>query len=74
MLKKTMVLAGAIAMLSLAAPAHADDVTHGNNGVVTGNPVHAPITVPVIACGIAGGIGLQFASCEGNSNTQVQSR
>lgn len=72
-MRKTLVVAGAIAMLGLAAPAHAD-VTHGNNGIVTGNPIHAPITVNAAVCGISAGIGVLISGCEGSPTAQVQSR
>jgi hypothetical protein len=71
-MKKTLVVAGAIAMLALAAPAQAD-VTHGNNGVATGNPIHMPITANPAVCGNNVGIGLLIAGCEGSPTAQVQS-
>ncbi|MER6574408.1 MULTISPECIES: chaplin family protein [Nonomuraea] len=74
-MKKTLVMAGAIALLALAAPAYADDVTHGNNGILTGSPIHLPITAVVPVCG--NNIGIQAVpinGCQGSPNTAVYSR
>ncbi|WP_219471354.1 chaplin [Nonomuraea rhizosphaerae] len=68
MLKKTFVVAGAIAMLSLAAPAQADTVTSGNEGVLSGNQIFAPISLPINVCGVAASvIGITNAGCKGGS-------
>ncbi|MEV0386382.1 chaplin [Nonomuraea sp. NPDC050643] len=70
MLKKVMVVAGAVAMVSLAAPAHAD-ITSGNGGVASGNQVKIPINLPINVCGntvalvnVLGGV----AGCKGGAN------
>ncbi|MEV4115943.1 chaplin [Nonomuraea sp. NPDC049695] len=73
MLKKVMVVAGAVAMLSLAAPAHAD-ITSGEGGVLSGNQVHVPINIPIDVCGNAVAvIGLAFAGCKGGAHVYAPS-
>ncbi|MEQ4715770.1 chaplin family protein [Nonomuraea sp. B19D2] len=73
MLKKVMVVAGAFAMLSLAAPAHAD-ITSGDGSVLGGNQVHAPIAIPINVCGNAVAvIGIAFAGCKGGAHAYVPS-
>lgn len=73
MLKKLVVVTGAVAMLSLAAPAHAD-VTHGNGGVLSGNQLHLPIAVPINICGNAiAVVGVAVAGCKGGANAYVPS-
>ncbi|MEV1166916.1 chaplin family protein [Nonomuraea sp. NPDC049784] len=68
MLKKLMVVTGAVAMLSLAAPAHAD-ITSGDGSVLGGNQVHIPINIPINICGNAVAvIGVAFAGCKGGAN------
>lgn len=72
MLKKVVVIAGALAMVSLAAPAHADDTTSGRNGVLSGNQVFAPISIPVNVCGNAIAIlGTAIAGCKGGASVHV---
>ncbi|MEU6711085.1 chaplin [Nonomuraea sp. NPDC046802] len=73
MLKKAMVLTGALAMLALAAPAHAD-ITSGNGSILGGNQIHAPISIPVNVCGNAVAvIGLAIAGCKGGASSYVPS-
>ncbi|WP_188189224.1 chaplin [Nonomuraea sp. SYSU D8015] len=68
MLKKTLVVAGAAAMLALAAPAAHADVTSGNGGVLSGNQVHLPVSVPINICGNAVAIiGKAIAGCKGGA-------
>ncbi|MEV0619670.1 chaplin family protein [Nonomuraea sp. NPDC050404] len=68
MLKKVIVLAGAAAMLSLAAPAAYADVTSGNGSVLGGNQLHLPVSVPVNVCGNAVAvIGGATAGCKGGA-------
>ncbi|MGR6913687.1 chaplin family protein [[Actinomadura] parvosata] len=68
MLKKVLVLTGAVAMMSLAAPAHADVITDGSGGVLSGNQVVAPITAPINVCGNAVAvIGVGVAGCKGGA-------
>ncbi|GAA2210359.1 hypothetical protein GCM10009850_058180 [Nonomuraea monospora] len=68
MLKKVLVVTGAVAMMSLAVPAHADIVTNGGGGVLSGNQVVAPITAPINVCGNAVAvIGVAVAGCKGGA-------
>src|SRR5688500_7817622 len=70
-LKKTMILAGAFAMLALAAPAQAD-ITSGRNGVLSGNQLFFPITAPINVCGNAVAvIGVAVAGCKGGAGAHV---
>ncbi|TDE42348.1 chaplin [Nonomuraea mesophila] len=67
MLKKAMAVAGAVAMLSLAAPAHAD-ITSGAGGIASGNQLHLPIVIPVNVCGNAVAVvGGALAGCKGGA-------
>jgi hypothetical protein len=70
-LKKTLVVAGTFAMFGLAAPAYADIATNaGNNGILTGTQVFAPIRIPVNVCGNAVGVlGGAGAHCKGGAHT-----
>lgn len=71
MLKKIVVVAGALAMVSLAAPASAD-TTSGRSGVLSGNQIFAPISIPVNVCGNAVAIlGAAVAGCKGGSSVHV---
>ncbi|MEV4170054.1 chaplin [Nonomuraea sp. NPDC049709] len=73
MLKKVMVVTGAVAMMSLAVPAHAD-ITNGTGGVISGNQVHVPIVAPINVCGNAVAvIGLAIAGCKGGANAYAPS-
>ncbi|MFG1704862.1 chaplin family protein [Nonomuraea sp. M3C6] len=73
MLKKIMVVTGAVAMLSLAAPAHAD-ITSGNGGVISGNQLHIPIVAPINICGNAVAvIGVAVAGCKGGAEAYAPS-
>jgi hypothetical protein len=68
MLKKILAVAGAVATLSLVAPAAHADVTSGNGGVLSGNQVHLPISIPINICGNAVAvIGHAFAGCKGGA-------
>ncbi|GAA3543801.1 hypothetical protein GCM10022419_024990 [Nonomuraea rosea] len=66
MLKKTLVVAGAVAMMSLAVPAHAD-ITSGNGSILGGNQLHIPITAPINVCGNSVGVGVLIAGCKGGA-------
>lgn len=68
-LVKSGVAAGAIAGVALmGAPAHADIHTSGNGGVLSGNQVVAPISVPVNVCGNAVAVlGIANAGCVGGA-------
>ncbi|SDK72210.1 Small secreted domain [Nonomuraea maritima] len=68
MLKKVLVVAGAVAAMSLAGvPAHAD-VTNGSGGVLSGNQISIPIIAPVNVCGNGiAVVGLAIAGCEGGA-------
>lgn len=71
MLKKTFVVAGALAMMSLATPASAD-TTSGRSGVLSGNQIFAPISIPVNVCGNAVAIlGVAVAGCKGGASVDV---
>ncbi|SEG80363.1 Small secreted domain [Nonomuraea solani] len=74
MLKKVMVVTGAVAMLSLAAPAHAD-ITNGTGGVISGNQLYFPITAPVNVCGnaisVISVVGGAVAGCKGGAVANV---
>ncbi|MGK5551144.1 chaplin [Actinomadura kijaniata] len=72
MLKKlaaTGVLAFAVAGSVLAAaPANADIETDGSHGVLSGNQIVAPISVPVNVCGNAIAVlGIAGAGCKGGA-------
>ncbi|TMR93738.1 chaplin family protein [Nonomuraea basaltis] len=70
--KKTLVVAGAAAMLAMAAPIAHADVTSGNGGVIAGNQLRLPIGIPVHACGNAvAGIGISVAGCKGGALQNV---
>ncbi|MET9339424.1 MULTISPECIES: chaplin [unclassified Nonomuraea] len=73
MFKKSAVVAGVLAMMALGAPAaHADNITSGNNGVLSGNQIFAPISIPVNVCGNAVGIfGWAVAGCKGGASVDV---
>jgi hypothetical protein len=70
---KTIVKSGAAAaaiagVALVGAPAHADIHTSGNGGVLSGNQVVAPISVPVNVCGNAIAIlGIANAGCVGGA-------
>lgn len=69
MLKKTVVVAGVLALTAIAAPAGADTVTSGDGGVLSGNQVIAPIAVPVNVCGNAVALfGTAIAGCQGGAH------
>ncbi|GAA4050530.1 chaplin family protein [Nonomuraea soli] len=71
MLKKTAVVAGVLALMSLAAPAHAD-ITSGESGVLSGNQIFLPITAPINVCGNALAIaGTAIAGCKGGASAHV---
>ncbi|MFC4118614.1 chaplin family protein [Nonomuraea zeae] len=73
MLKKTLVMAGAVAMMSLATPAHAD-ITSGNGSILGGNQVHVPIVAPINVCGNAiPVIGVAVAGCRGGAGAYAPS-
>ncbi|WP_053175261.1 chaplin family protein [Nonomuraea sp. SBT364] len=71
MFKKAIVVAGALGMLSLAAPAQAD-ITSGRNGLLSGNQLFLPITAPINICGNAVAVaGLAIAGCKGGAGAHV---
>ncbi|MEU7003306.1 chaplin [Nonomuraea sp. NPDC046570] len=71
MFKKSIVVAGVLAMMSLAAPAHADNNTSGRSGVLSGNQIFAPISVPINVCGNAIAIlGVAVAGCKGGASVE----
>ena len=73
MLKKTLAVVGAVAMVSLAAPAHAD-ITSGNGSIVGGNQLHLPIAIPINVCGNAVAVvGVAVAGCKGGAEAYVPS-
>lgn len=61
---------GAMASVALfGAPAHADIHTSGAGGVLSGNQVVAPISVPVNVCGNAVAVlGIANAGCVGGAS------
>ncbi|NRQ36099.1 chaplin [Nonomuraea sp. NN258] len=61
-----MIVAGAIAMMAVAAPAHAD--TSGDAGVLSGNQIFAPITAPLNVCGNSAAVaGVAVSGCKGGA-------
>ncbi|MFE3452719.1 chaplin family protein [Nonomuraea sp. NPDC059194] len=70
MFKKSAVVAGVLAMMAFGAPAaHADNVTSGNNGILSGNQIIAPISIPVNVCGNAVALfGVAVAGCKGGAS------
>lgn len=71
MLKKlalTGALCAAVTSSILAAPAYADIHTDGNGGVLSGNQIIAPISIPVDVCGNAVAVlGVAGAGCKGGA-------
>lgn len=62
--------AGALLAAGVAGPAHADTtaVSAGNNGILNGTQVYAPIQLPVNVCGNSVAVlGVAQAGCEGGS-------
>lgn len=54
-----------------AAPANADIETSGKGGVLSGNQVVAPISIPVNVCGNAVAVlGNAGASCKGGASVK----
>ncbi|MFC6879719.1 MULTISPECIES: chaplin family protein [Actinomadura] len=54
-----------------AAPANADIHTDGSGGVISGNQIFAPISVPVDVCGNAiAVIGTAGAGCHGGASVK----
>jgi hypothetical protein len=44
--------------------------TSGNNGVLSGNQVQAPVRAPIRICGNAGALGgMATAACEGTASS-----
>ena len=67
-LTKVTVLAGVAGALMIAAPAHADDITSGAGGVLSGNQVNAPINAPINVCSLSIPIfGVGVSGCEGGA-------
>jgi hypothetical protein len=68
--KKTFIVVGAFAMLSLAAPAQAG-VVPGHNDVLSGNTVSVPITAPINVCGNSvAALGQAVSGCRGGSSVR----
>ncbi|GAA5082845.1 hypothetical protein HNP84_010088 [Thermocatellispora tengchongensis] len=70
MLKKLGVTFAVAGIVGLAAPAaaHADIVTSGIGGVLSGNQVVVPIVAPINVCGNAVAvIGGAIAGCKGGA-------
>ncbi len=72
MLKKLtaagVLAAAASGVMLLAAPANAG--TNGRGGVLSGNQVVVPISIPVDACGNSVGIlGIAGSGCRGGAST-----
>jgi len=72
---KKFAAAGVVAMatagvLMTSAPAFAGGMdTSGNGGVLSGNQVYAPISIPVDVCGNAIAIlGIAGAGCQGGAS------
>ncbi|MEV4256536.1 chaplin family protein [Spirillospora sp. NPDC049652] len=64
----TGALAAAVSATALAAPANADVHTDGSGGVLSGNQIIAPISIPIVACGNAVALlGLAGAGCKGDA-------
>ncbi len=60
-----VVAAAATGVLLIGSPANADN---GDGGVLSGNRVSVPISIPVSVCGNAVGLlGLAGASCRGGA-------
>ncbi|MFC5187045.1 chaplin family protein [Actinomadura harenae] len=71
MLKK-LALTGALSAVVtgsvLAAPANADIHTNGSGGVLSGNQIIAPISIPIDLCGNAVGVlGTASGGCKGGA-------
>lgn len=70
---KKLTAAGAVAVAATgimlaAAPANADVTTYHSGGILSGNNVIVPITVPVNVCGNAVSvIGISGAGCRGGA-------
>ncbi len=59
----------AVALMGAPAFASTGPVTSGNDSILSGNQVIAPISIPVDACGNAIAIlGVANASCEGGAS------
>jgi hypothetical protein len=68
--KKTIVVLGAFAMLSLAAPAQAG-IVPGHNDVLSENAVTVPITAPINVCGNSvAALGQAVSGCRGGSSVR----
>ncbi|MQY05891.1 chaplin family protein [Actinomadura macrotermitis] len=67
--RAALLTAGFVALGASATPAFADGQhTSGANGVLSGNQINAPISIPVNACGNAVAIlGMAKAGCEGGA-------
>ncbi|MEV5569619.1 chaplin family protein [Spirillospora sp. NPDC052269] len=71
MLKKlalTCALSAAVTGSVLAAPANADIHTNGSGGVLSGNQIIVPISIPIDVCGNAVGLlGTASGGCRGGA-------
>lgn len=79
-LDKTIRRTAAAALIAAAftafgsAPSLADTVSHGDGGVLSGNQVKAPVSVPVNACGNAIAVlGQAAAACKGHASVHPDS-
>ncbi|MBW8484972.1 chaplin family protein [Actinomadura parmotrematis] len=76
---KKLAVTGALGMAVAAsvlgaAPANADINTSGAGGVLSGNQVVAPISIPVDVCGNAIAVlGIAGAGCQGGAATHTHS-
>ncbi|MFI7615928.1 chaplin [Nonomuraea terrae] len=75
MLKKVLVLTGAVAAMTLAAPAAHADITSGKGGIISGNQVRVPINAPVNVCGNGVAVfGFAVAGCKGGAGVHGYKR
>jgi predicted dinucleotide-binding enzyme len=62
--------AAASGVMLLAAPAPANAGTNGRGGVLSGNQVIIPISIPISACGNSAGVlGIAGSGCRGGAST-----
>ncbi|SDH79662.1 Small secreted domain [Sinosporangium album] len=70
-LQRTAVALGVTGMMFMAAPAAMADhhKTSGRHGILSGNQIFAPITVPVNVCGNSIAIlGVAISGCKGGAS------
>jgi hypothetical protein len=67
-----IVAAAASGALLMASPAHAGMDTDGSGGILSGNQVIAPVSIPVHVCGNSVAIiGISGAACRGGAAVGV---